>query len=118
MGSCRKCSVWHLGVCTDMDYCRAERESLMEGAQQLAEQRGHALTAFVRVEQGLSIFQCQCMHCGKTVVIDVNPDPGEKDMYGEALIIICIEFDGDQDDAKANDRAADESAPDWARART
>ncbi len=118
MGSCRRCSAWHLGVCRDRNYCRAERESLMEGAQKLAEQRGHTLTEFVWVEQLLSILQSQCIHCGKTVVIDVNPGPGEKDMYGEALIIICIKFDGDRDDAKANERAADEGAPDWARART
>ena len=118
MGSCRNCSAWHFGVCRDLNYCRAERESLMEGAQQLAEQRGHTLTEFARVELGLSIFQSQCIHCGETVIIDVNPGPGEKDMYGVALTTYCIEFDGDRDDAKANERAVDESAPDWARART
>lgn len=117
MGSCRECPVWQFGVCRDRNYCRAEREALMEVAQRLAEQRGHSLTEFARIEHDSSIFACECIDCGKKVAVDTNPGPDEKDMYGEALTGNCTQFEGDQGGAKADERNVDELVPDWVRPR-
>ena len=89
MGLCRDCAAFQLGACRRLDYCRQEREPLMEEARQLAQARGHDLGEFAIRQDGHSIFEARCMQCGRTVSIDVNPGPGERDVSGDAVIMDC-----------------------------
>jgi len=89
---CKGCVVPLLTVCKD--YCREERESLIEGANCTAERLGHALGEYVHVE-GFPIWQARCQRCGRLVVINLDPAPGELAISGEAVAVKCSADDGD-----------------------
>jgi len=94
MSKCRDCVVGLLGVC-GVDYCRQEREVLIEQARQAAERRGHSLTEFVKV-RNYPIWEALCVRCGRLAAINLDPVPNEADIYGEALAVNCPEIDGEQ----------------------
>lgn len=81
-----------LTVCRD--YCREEREALIEGANHTAEELGHALGVYVHVE-GFPIWQARCQTCGCLVVINLDPAPGEVAISGEAVAVECSADKGD-----------------------
>jgi hypothetical protein len=89
MGLCRECAAWQLGACRNLDYCREERASLIEEARRLAVEHGHDLTEFTRWQTGHSALEARCVRCGYSVRVDVNPGPGELDLYGEAIAADC-----------------------------
>ncbi|MGQ9501182.1 MAG: hypothetical protein ACUVSF_07885 [Anaerolineae bacterium] len=90
MGLCKECIAFHLGACHNLDYCRQEREALIEEAHQRAREHGHAeLGDFALWREGHSIFEAHCLACGMAVRIDVNPAIGEPDLDGEAIILDC-----------------------------
>jgi hypothetical protein len=93
MALCKNCVVGLLGVCSE-EFCRPEREGLIEEAQRSAEQHGHTLTEFIKVED-YPIWQARCVRCGQLAVIRLDPLPNEPDIYGEALAVNCPEL-GDE----------------------
>ncbi len=97
MGLCKECVAFHLGACRNLDYCRQERQALMEEAYQSVQAHGHSeLSPFVRWREGYSIFEAHCLACGMVVRIDVNPAPGECELCGEALSQDCPNGPGAQ----------------------
>jgi hypothetical protein len=101
MITCKNCVVGLFGMCHNMEFCRLEREILMEQAQQSAEQRGHTLAEFVKVK-GCAIWQAQCIRCDWLAAINLDPPPNEADIYGEAVTTACPEIDGEQSGATFN----------------
>lgn len=91
MAKCKNCVVGLFGACGP-DYCSAEREGLIEEAQQSAGQHGHALTAFVKVKD-YPIWKAECIRCGRSAAINLDPAQGEPDVYGEAATVDCLEAD-------------------------
>jgi hypothetical protein len=89
MGTCTECIAWQFGACRDKSYCLAERESLIEQAVARAAEHGHAPGEFSRRREGYSVFQAHCTRCSRVVAVDVNPAPGEPDVFGEALTVDC-----------------------------
>jgi hypothetical protein len=89
MGLCKECAAWQLGACRNLDYCHEERAALIDEARRLAVGRGHEMTEFTRWQAGHSVFEAHCERCGRSVRIDVNPGPGELDLYGEAIATDC-----------------------------
>jgi hypothetical protein len=87
MGGCRDCSVRLLGACHE-DYCREEREALIENAVGIAEAHGHALSEFVRIKHH-PVWQARCLGCGELARICLDPKPGELDVSGEACETGC-----------------------------
>jgi hypothetical protein len=87
--TCKDCVVWLLTGCRT-DFCRPEREWLVEEARQSAEQRGHTLIEFVKLK-GRPIWQARCTHCGRLVAINLDPSPNESCIYGEAVTVNCQE---------------------------
>ena len=101
MSKCKDCVVGLLGVC-GIDYCRQEREVLIEEAQQAAEQRGHSLTEFVKVKDH-PIWEARCVRCGQLAAIHLDPVPNEADITGEALAGHCPEIDSEQSGATSEE---------------
>jgi hypothetical protein len=93
MSKCKDCAVGLLGVC-NVDFCRAEREVLVEEVRRFAERHGHTLTEFIKVE-GYPIWQARCVRCGLSAAINLDPLPNEAIIYGEALTADCPEIDVD-----------------------
>jgi hypothetical protein len=91
MRRCKDCAVGLLGAC-GIDYCRQEREALIEEALLSAEARGHAFSAFVKVK-GQPIWEVRCVHCGRLAAVCLDPAPNEPDVYGEALTTDCPQVD-------------------------
>ena len=91
MGKCKNCLVGLFGGCR-LDYCSAEREGLIEEAEQSAERHGHALAAFIKVRD-YPIWQARCIRCGRSAAINLDPAQGEPDVYGEAVTADCLEAD-------------------------
>ena len=87
MAECKNCVVGILGACS-FDYCRTEREILLEQALELTAQRGHTLSEFAKVK-GSPIWQALCIHCRQPVAINLDPRPGELDISGGALAARC-----------------------------
>jgi hypothetical protein len=87
---CKNCVVGLFGVCND--YCRPEREGLIEEAQQLAEQHGHSLGEFIKVKDH-PIWEARCVHCGQMAAINLDPPVSQPDVYGTALSADCTEID-------------------------
>jgi hypothetical protein len=89
---CKNCVVGLLGVCSE-DYCLPEREWPTAEARRSAEEHGHTLTEFIKVEDH-PIWQARCARCGRLAAVNLDPLPGEPDIYGEALTVNCPEIDG------------------------
>jgi hypothetical protein len=87
MAECKNCVVGILGVCS-FEYCRTEREVLLEQALELTGQGGHTLSEFVKVK-GYPIWQAHCLHCRQSVAINLDPRPGERDVSGRAISAPC-----------------------------
>ena len=104
---CKECAVGLLGACR-LDYCQAEREALIEQAQQAAEAYGHPLTEFTKVKD-YPIWQATCSLCGQTVAINLDPPAGEPDIYGTAVASACPETDVSEPEPTAS---AGQEAPD------
>jgi len=102
MRKCKNCVVWLLGVC-GMDYCRQEREVLIEQAQRFADQRGHTLTEFVKVK-GYAIWQARCVRCDWPAAINLDPPPNEPDIYGKAVTTNCPEMDSEPSRARSDEK--------------
>jgi hypothetical protein len=94
MKKCKNCVVGLFGAC-GIDYCYSEREGLIEEAQRFAEQRGHSLAEFVKV-QDYPIWQARCVRCGQLAAINLDPASNEPDVYGEAASVTCPETDDEQ----------------------
>ncbi|GEM_PF-2344740 len=89
MGRCRDCVVGLFGACgRNADYCRLERETLMDQARSVAGRQGHTLGEFVQV-QGYSVWQAQCLECGQSALIDIEPATDSPAVYGEATANRC-----------------------------
>jgi hypothetical protein len=86
MKTCKDCVANLFSRCTD--YCRPERDGLIAEARQRAEQQGHALGEFVKVER-YAIWRATCVRCGQSVAVALDPAPGELDISGEALLSPC-----------------------------
>ena len=71
-----------------VDYCRPEREALLERALALATRAGHRLGEFAKVDD-YPIWQAGCVDCGRQVSINLDPAPGEEAVYGEAAMLRC-----------------------------
>ena len=71
---------------------------MIEQAQHSAEQRGHALSEFVKVK-GYPIWEARCVRCGRLAAVCLDPEPNEHDVYGDALSIDCSAIDRGQDEA-------------------
>jgi hypothetical protein len=104
MIKCKNCVVGLLGVCSE-DYCRQEREVLIEQAQQAAEQGGHTLTEFIKVKD-YAIWQARCVGCNWLAAINLNPPPNEADVYGEAVTTACPEFEGIAEQARSDEEVS------------
>jgi len=89
MERCKGCVADVLGLCQG-DYCRPERDALIENAEERAGERGHVLGAFGKLE-GCPVWRAACLRCGQAVVINLDPRPGEADISGEALVSDCSE---------------------------
>ena len=87
MEECKGCVADVLGACQG-DFCRLERDALVENAQRLATLQGHVLGEFVKSE-GCPVWQAVCARCGNTAIINIDPVPGEADLSGEALFAPC-----------------------------
>ena len=87
MARCKGCSVGLLGAC-GVDYCRQEREAMVEQAERLARQYGHALTSFSKVKR-YPIWQARCVHCGQRVSLNLDPKPNEPDISGPVVEAEC-----------------------------
>jgi hypothetical protein len=87
MRTCRGCVAGLFGVCPT-DYCAPEREGLTEEAVRRSEERGHVLTAFSQV-RGYPVWEAECLRCGQSVAICLNPVPGESDITGDAITHDC-----------------------------
>lgn len=103
MERCKGCVAELLGACRE-DFCRAEREALIEEAERRARQHGHALGEFVK-SKGCPVWRALCIHCGKPVLINLDPVPGEADIYGEALFANCPTTRGRSKAAKTDEAA-------------
>ena len=89
MGKCKDCVVGLFGSCgRNADYCRLERETLMEEARLLAKEHGHVLGEFVQVKE-LSIWQAHCAQCDQLAFIDIDPAVDNPPIYGEATTVRC-----------------------------
>jgi hypothetical protein len=108
MIKCKECAVGLLGACS-LDYCRAEREALIEQARHAAEARGHTLTPFAKVDDH-PIWQARCGLCGQMAAINLSPPTGEPDVYGEAVASVCPEADASEIAAGAEGEAPDAAA--------
>jgi predicted molibdopterin-dependent oxidoreductase YjgC len=97
---CKDCVVGLLGAC-GLDYCRQEREALIEEALLSAEARGHALSEFVKV-QDHPIWEARCVHCGQLAAVCLDPAPNEPDVYGEALTTDCPKMDPESESRPAS----------------
>ncbi len=88
MSLCRDCAVGLLGACNG-DYCRAEREPLLEEAQLLAEQHAHVLTDWAK-QKGVPVWQACGQRCGRGATINLDPAPGEFALEGNAITQDCV----------------------------
>jgi hypothetical protein len=84
--------------------CKVEREMLEEQTRHRAGELGHTLAAVVKVE-GRAVFHARCVHCGMLAGFNLDPAPGELDIYGAAVENSCPQRDdgaaqptGDQED--------------------
>jgi hypothetical protein len=57
-------------------------------AEREAEQRGHTLGSFQKVE-GYPLWKTRCQRCGREIAYTLDPGPGESAIYGEALDVEC-----------------------------
>ena len=89
MEKCKGCVADVLGACQE-DFCRPEREALAEEAERRARNLGHVLGDFVK-SKGCPVWQALCIHCNKPVIIDLDPAPGQADIYGEAVVTACVD---------------------------
>lgn len=87
MSKCKDCVVGLLGACAG-DYCRVEREILIEQALEHAAEHRHVLGPFVK-RKGAPVWEACCTRCGKTAAITLDPAPGEPDLSGEVLTTEC-----------------------------
>jgi hypothetical protein len=85
---CKNCVAGLFGACGD-DYCRTERQGLIEDARWTAEGRGHALEGFVK-QKHVPVWTARCGRCGRSVTVRLDPAPGEPDLEGEALEVECV----------------------------
>ena len=87
MRRCRGCVVGLFGAC-GIDYCFAERQGLIEEAEQLAAEGAHALGPFVKV-RGKPLWTSSCARCGRAATITLDPAPGAPEVYGDAVRAPC-----------------------------
>ncbi len=92
MARCKDCVVGILGAC-GVDYCRTERELLVDQARQLAEHRGHSLSGFIK-EKNRPVWRASCIRCGLQAGINLDPSTDERDVFGEAVTAQCQEVEG------------------------
>lgn len=87
MKRCKNCVVGLFRACAP-DYCRQERQGLIENAHWFAEQRGHVLSEFIKLD-GQPVWQARCVTCGRMVSVCLDPAPGERDLRGGVLEVGC-----------------------------
>ena len=88
MKRCKNCVATLLGVCYDMRPCKVEREMLEEQTRQQAGERGHTLGKFTKVE-GRAVFHARCVRCDMLAGFNLDPAPGELNLYGAAVENTC-----------------------------
>ena len=111
MTRCRECTVGLLGACR-LDYCQAEREPLIDQAQQTAEAYGHSLTGFAKVKDH-PIWQATCSLCGQVAAINLDPPAGDPDVYGEAVASPCLGADVSESELAASAGQGPPDPPAW-----
>ena len=87
MAECKNCVVGVLGACS-FEYCRTEREILLEEVLELATALGHRLSEFDKVKD-YPVWQARCIYCGQLVAINLDPRPGESEITGGASSARC-----------------------------
>ena len=87
MSICRDCVASLFGICRE-EYCTTERAALVERARHAADQLGHELTAFTKIEKQ-PVWHAQCTHCGRQATITIDPEPGQPSISGEAVSTAC-----------------------------
>ena len=90
MRRCKDCGTKHMGPCRD--YCYDERQGLIEWAQAHSAELGHELGPFVQI-RGYAVWIAHCIHCGRSVMVRLDPDVGEKVVESEALQVQCAASD-------------------------
>ena len=85
---CKDCVAGLFGAC-GVDYCRPERQGLIEDAQWTAAGRGHQLEAFAKLD-GQAAWQSRCAVCGLEVTVRLDPAPGQQDLAGKVLEVDCV----------------------------
>lgn len=88
---CKDCVVGALGTCSG-DYCRAEREALIEWATDLAQGKGHQLGEFRKLK-GEPVWEARCLRCGRSLSVALSPEPGQPDVSGEVTTEGCLPDD-------------------------
>lgn len=92
MKRCKNCIATLLGTCYDMRPCQVEREMLEELTRHRAGERGHTLGEVVKVE-GRAVFHARCVRCDMLAGFNLDPAPGELDIYGAAVENNCPQPD-------------------------
>jgi len=87
MRKCKNCVTGLFFACGS-DYCFQERQGLVEEATFRAEQRGHTLSEFTK-DRAFPVWRARCLHCNREAIYQLDPEPGESDVHGEALITDC-----------------------------
>ena len=87
MTRCRDCVASLLGACRG-EFCYTERAALAERARYTADQLGHELTEFTKIEKRPA-WRARCTHCGLQATITIDPEPGQPPISGDAASIDC-----------------------------
>jgi hypothetical protein len=72
MSTCKDCVASLFGLCRE-EYCYAERVALIERATRAADQLGHQLTEFAKIEKH-PVWRAECTRCGLQVTVRLDPE--------------------------------------------
>lgn len=87
MSTCKDCVASLFGLCRE-EYCYAERVALIERATRAADQLGHQLTEFAKIEKH-PVWRAECTRCGLQVTVRLDPELGQPPVSGEAVSADC-----------------------------
>ena len=104
MPVCKDCVVGLFVTCHNEEYCRQEKDALIEQAQEAAESEGHSLAKFTKRRQ-VAIWHARCVQCGQVATVCLSPSPGEPDVRGEAVSGVCTEAEIEAEKASTSDTA-------------
>ena len=90
MAKCKNCTVSIFGMCHHDTFCQPERKPFYTQAREAAQRQGHTLGEFAK-QEGVATWRAQCVRCGLSAGINLNPAPGEQPVFGDALTTPCSE---------------------------